>query len=228
MAVRVAVLGLGAFGRYIAEALYHEGCEVLGVDQDAKLVQALKDTVSQTATADVGDRELLHTLGVHEVDIAVVAMADSVDTGILLVQHLAKLEVPQIVASANSEEHAEALGSVGATRVCFPERDAAQRLARHIVRPNVLDYVPLEEGYSIIDLVVPKAFVGKTIMELQIRQKYGLAVLAVQQPEAEPDAEPDARTVLAHSPAADFRFEAGQCMLLYGADTALERIRDVT
>ncbi len=223
MAVRVAVLGLGSFGGYMAQALYHEGCEVLGIDRNGDRVQALKDAMTQTARGDVRDREALQALGVHEVGIAVVAMGDSVATSILLVQHLAKLGIEQIVAKATSEEHAEALESVGATRVCFPERDAAARLARHIVRPNVLDYIRLEQGYSVIDLVVPASFAGKTIGEIGIRQKYGLSVLAVEAAGSDADAPP----TITNSPHAEFTFEAGQRMLLYGADADLDRIRDV-
>lgn len=224
MTVRVAVLGLGSFGGYIAGALYREGCDVLGVDRHPECVQALKDAMTQTVAGDVRDREVLQTLGVHEMDIAVVAMGDSVATSILLVQYLAKAGVPQIVAKATNEEHAEALESVGATLVSIPERDVAERLARHIVRPNVIDFVPLEEGYSVIELIVPDSFIGKTIADLHIRKKYGVAVLAVQFNGADEDAKP---TVIS-SPHADFAFQAGQRMVLYGADADLARIRDIT
>lgn len=223
MATRIAVLGLGAFGQYLAEALYQQGCEVLGIDRNADLVQALKDEMTQTACLDVGDRDALKTLGIDEMDMAVVAMGSNVATSILLVQYLAKSDVPTIIAKAESEEHAEALLSVGATTVSFPERDAARRLAQHVIRPNVLDYFPVEEGYSIIEMVVPAAFTGKTLGDLHIRNEMGILVLAIQQA-AEGE---EATKTLASSPHADFRLERGHVMLLYGADADLERIREI-
>lgn len=176
-----AVVGLGRFGRAVSQTLHHLGYEVLGVDSDERRVaQALTDQiVSHALQLDSTEPSALREAGLPEFDTAIVAIGNYVQESIVTTLNLKESGVRYVVAKASSEIHGKLLKRVGADRVVFPEHEMGCSLARSITQPGILDRFVLDPNNSIVEVVVPTAFDGKTVMELDLRKRYDLNLLAV-------------------------------------------------
>lgn len=176
---QICVIGLGHFGAGLASTLAPD-CEVLALDCDAARVNALADDVQRALVVDARDYQALAAVVSDDFDEAVVSIGEELESSILATLHLRRIGVPLIRAKAKSADHAEILRSVGASHVIFPEREAAERLATRIVHPNLLDFVPLEEDYRVMEIVPPRAFVGKSLIDLELRKRHGVFVIAMR------------------------------------------------
>lgn len=177
---RVAVIGLGTFGQEMARQLSRLKCEVIAIDIQKSLVEDLADEVSRAAVADVRDRDAMRELGVGDCDAAILSLRGHIDTSVLAILVLQELGVENIIAQAISEDHRRVLLRLGATRVVFPDKDMAERTAQMIVTPDLLDYVTLAPGYGVSEIEAPAAFLGKTIVQVNVRQEFGVNVAAVR------------------------------------------------
>lgn len=175
----VVVMGLGTFGAQTAKAIYEGGVAVLAIDQDQHEIDAIKDHVTQAVCADVLNTEALRAAGAFDVDAAVVALRRHFDTSILVTHTLKKEGIPEIFVRVDTEQEAEAIAVVGATSVIFPERDMAERIAQRILIPGVTENVPLGPDISIVELPIPQSFVGKTLTQLDVRNKHGVTIIAI-------------------------------------------------
>ena len=176
-----AVIGLGNFGYYLGSYLYEKGHEVIALDISKSQVQKSKDVVSQAVVADATDREALESLGISQVDAAVVCIGTRMQASILATLHLKELGVKRILAKATSEEHGRILKKVGASEIIFPEKDLAIGVGTRLDNPNILDYLPFIEGYSIAELAPPKEFVGKSLKDLDLINRFSIQVLAIKE-----------------------------------------------
>jgi trk system potassium uptake protein TrkA len=176
-----AVVGLGRFGRAVSATLHGLGYEVLGVDSDEKRVaQAMSDQIAAHALQlDSTDPSALKQAGVFEFDTVIVAIGNYVEESVITALNLKEGGVPHVVAKASSEIHEKLLKKVGADHVIFPEHEMGCTLARTLTKPSILDRFELDPDNSIVELIVPEEFHGKTIAELQLRSRYGLNLLAV-------------------------------------------------
>ena len=179
---KIAVIGLGNFGYTLAVSLAKEGCEVIAIDTDKGKIQSIKDSVSQAVLADAACKETLEKLGVGDVDAAVVCLGTRLDLGVMVTLFLKELGVGTIYAKAISDDHSRVLCLVGADKIIFPEKDEAQRLAKTVANPNVLEFVRLTEGYSVVEFPAPKKFHGRSLSELDLKNRFGIYVFAVRQP----------------------------------------------
>jgi trk system potassium uptake protein TrkA len=176
-----AVIGLGNFGYYLATQLYKKGYEVLAIDKKPNLVQEIKDKVNQAIVADATERKTLEAMGLEQMDAAVVCIGSVLSNSILTTLNLKDIGVKRVLAKALSEAHGRILYKIGASEVFFPEKDLALSLARRIDNPNMIDYLPFLEGYSIIELSPPKDFIGKTLQDLDLINRLGIQIIAVKQ-----------------------------------------------
>ena len=206
---KFAVIGLGSFGFNIAKTLYEEGHEVLAIDIDKDKIEAVKDYVTRAVTMDSADKENLKALGIQDIDIVIVSLGPQMEASILTVLYLHELKVKRIIAKALSEDHAKILESIGATDVIYPEKDMAIKLAHRLSSPNVLEYLPLSSGFSIQEIAPPEKFIGKTLKELDLRNKYGVQVIAIR--ELVPE-----NTILI--PKADFVIKESDILIIIGAE----------
>jgi trk system potassium uptake protein len=176
-----AVIGLGRFGRAVSSELHHMGYDVLGTDIDEKFVaQVLSEKMASHAIQlDSTDPLALKEAGIFEFDTVIVAIGNYVQQSIITTLNLKEAGVSHVIAKASTEIHGKLLQRVGADRVVFPEYEAGCNLARALTRPSVLDHFDLDPEHSIIEVLVPEEFHGKTIAELQLRSRYGLTLLAV-------------------------------------------------
>jgi trk system potassium uptake protein TrkA len=176
----VVVIGLGEFGRELALQLARE-CEVLALDRDERMVEQILDRVQRALILDVRDYQALSSVVTPDFDEGVVSMAESLESSILATLHLKKIGIRRIWAKATTEDHAAILRAIGADEIIFPERETARRLAAHLINPNLLDFVPLEEDYRVMDVAPPDEFYGRTLAELDLRKRFGVFVLAVKE-----------------------------------------------
>ncbi|MEW6672751.1 MAG: TrkA family potassium uptake protein [Thermodesulfobacteriota bacterium] len=211
-----AIIGLGNFGFYLAKHLYRKGYEVLAVDIDPKQVQSVRDDVSQAIVADATDRAVIEALGVKDMDVAVVCIGSILSNSILATLILKDIGVKRIYAKAITEPHGRILYKVGADEVFFPEKDLAISIAERLHNPNMLDYLPFLEGYSIIELVPPPGFIGKSLKDLNLINRFGVQVVAIK--EVVPDKLnliPKAQTVLKDS----------DIMIILGPNESLDKLQ---
>ncbi len=176
----ICVIGLGQFGMELAREL-SKSCEVLAMDVNEDLVYAVADDVQRALSVDARDYASLKQVVTPDFDEVIVSLGESLEASILCTLHLKKIGIKMIRAKVISEDHAAILHSLGVQEVIFPERETAWRLAAQIMNPNLLDYVPLEAGYRVMDVAPPNSFYGRTLMELQLRQRYGVFVIAVKE-----------------------------------------------
>ena len=208
------VIGMGRFGSEVARQLYKCGCEVLAVDLQSELIQQVSQDVTHAVVADSRDKEVLRMLGVGDFDCAVVGIGDDLAASVLITMNLKELGVPYLVCKAHDDTHLRILEKLGADRVVIPEKENAARLAKSLSSPNLLDYIELSDEYSIIELSVPKIWIGKTLRELNVRAKLGLNILAVR-----------CNGKMDVSPAADFSFGEGDVVIVLGDAKALTAVQ---
>jgi len=217
---RFAVIGLGHFGAYALRALYEAGKDVIALDRDPEAVRAAAEFAREAVTADATDPQTLASLGIGEVDVAIVSLGERLDIITLAALHLKELGVPYIAVKSLSAEHSRILTAIGVHEVIHPEMDAATRLARRLSRPDVVDYLPLLPGYSIVEIQAPPEFIGKSLRELALRNRLKVQLIALQRGAG-------ASSELTIVPKAEDIIVAGDLMILLGADKDLERVREI-
>ncbi|WP_152396860.1 potassium channel family protein [Paenibacillus guangzhouensis] len=178
-----AVVGLGRFGSSLAKELIELGHEVLGIDKDEEVVDAMNGKLTHAVVADATDVDTLRSLGVRNFDCGVVAIGDDIQTSILATIQLKELGVKKVVAKAITELHGRVLERIGVDRVIFPERDMGIRVAHQLVSPNLLDYIELSKDYSIAELTVPSCLDGVSLKELSPRSRFGCSIVAINKKE---------------------------------------------
>jgi trk system potassium uptake protein TrkA len=216
---RFAVIGLGHFGAYALRVLYEAGCEVIAIDLDAEAVREAAEFSERAVVADATDVQALESLGVADVDVAIVSLGERMDVITLAALHLKELGVPNIAVKSLSEEHGRILKAIGVHEIVHPEKDAATRLARRLVRQDVLEYLPLMPGYSIIEIKAPEEFVGRSLRELALRNRLQVQLIGIQRGGLHGE--------LKIVPRAEDVIEAGDLMILLGAERDLDRIREI-
>ena len=173
------VIGLGLFGSSVARQLCAMGTEVLAIDTNSDLVQQVSGDVTSAVVADARDAEVLRALGAHACDCAVVAIGDDLAASVLATMNLKELGLGHIVCKAHDETHRRVLEKLGADKVLIPEKEVAEKLARSLTSHDVLDFIELSSDYGIVELPAPRSWVGKSLMELNIRAKLGVNIIAV-------------------------------------------------
>jgi len=177
---RFCIIGAGNFGFHLASSLYQEGHEVMVIDNNRAHIQQLQEHCSFSILADAADREFLEAQGVAAMDAVVVAIGERSHAATLTTLYLKELKVKKILVKAINEDHGRILKKVGATEIINPEKDMAIKTARTLANPNILDMLSMTGGYSLNELEPPRAFIGKNLIELNLRKKYGVFVLGIK------------------------------------------------
>ena len=176
----IAVIGLGRFGHAMSTTLSSLGHEVIGIDGDEDKVRAVADTVSLAMQLDATDEKALRGAGIRDVDVAVVSIGENIESSLLVVTLLREIGIKRIVAKAVTALHGRILEKLGVTRVVFPEREMAMRVAHSIAIPNVIDYIELSSDFSIVEVPAPAEFIGKTLRDIGLRARFGLTTIAIK------------------------------------------------
>jgi trk system potassium uptake protein TrkA len=175
-----AVFGLGTFGLEVCKVLSEKGGRVVAVDVNQRLIERVKDMVTQAILIDSTDEESIRSAPLAEVDVAVVAIGDDMESSILTTAILRNIGVPYIISRAINDIHAQVLKQVGATEVLFIEIEEGRRLAQKLISPDVLDRIPISQNQTLAELVIPPQLVGKTLQKLDIQKKFGVTVISIK------------------------------------------------
>ena len=176
----VTVIGLGTFGAKTATRLFEKGAEVIAIDNKEELVEKIKERVTHAIKVDITNERAVRGTNITDVDVAIVAIGDHIETSILAVALLRKLGVGKIIARATTNLHEHVLKEIGASEIIRVEEEMGEIVASKIVAPHVLQRYNFAAGYSIVELRLGKKFAGRTLVESQIRQNYSLNIVALQ------------------------------------------------
>lgn len=215
--INFAIIGLSSFGFFLARELVKEGIDVIAIDIDEERIEKIKPYVQKAVIADGTDKTVLETLGLDELDGVVISLGH-IESTVLATLHLKELKMRRIVCKALSEDHGKILEMIGATEVIFPEKDMALRVAHTLAHENILDHVPLAEGYSIIEIAPPSSFLRKSIGELDLRNRFGVQVIVVKEMIPE-------NVVLV--PTADYVIKDSDVLVILGKDEDLKKIKSL-
>ncbi len=206
------IIGLGKFGTSLAENLATQGARIAVIDSHTELVNSFSDITDTAIIGDPTNEDVLRAAGVSEYTYVVNCIAD-LDESLLVTLNLKELCHGKVIARAASEQHKKILEKLGADLIVFPEQDMGVRLSQRLIRSNVLDYLEFAEGYSIVKIKVPEKWVGKSIVDLDVRNQYGITVLAVGRGNEPLDVSPDA-----HAP-----FSAVDTVTVLGSEEIVDR-----
>jgi trk system potassium uptake protein TrkA len=221
---RFAVIGLGRFGKKLAVALAMSGAEVLAIDRERDIVEDVRDQVSHAVRLDSTDAEALRAQGVDRVDVAIVGMGErgrAFESAILTVVNLKQMGVRQIYARAADLTAGEVFTAIGATEVIYPEIETAQRWAYKLIAPHIDEKIDFAPGYSLARVKASDSFDGKTVMDLQLRQKYNINLVAIKRENVRVKEEGDS---IINVPMPDTVIYAGDILMVAGTDKDLARL----
>ena len=177
---RFCIIGAGNFGFHVASNLYQEGHEVMVIDNNRSHIQSLQEHCSYAILADAADRDFLEAQGVAEMDAVVVAIGERSHAATLTTLYLKELGVKRILVKAVNEDHGRILRKVGASEIINPEKDMALKVARNLASPNILDMLSMTGGYSLNELEPPNSYIGKSLIDLDLRRKFGVFILGIK------------------------------------------------
>lgn len=224
-----AVIGLGTFGSSVAKALENNEAQVLGIDIDEENVEEMAPFITQAVTADATEEKALRSLGIKDMDVVIVSIGEHMEASIMITLLLKEIGVKNIMVKGISELHGRVLAKIGADRVVFPEQDMANELVESLVSPNILDDIQLSKDYNIVELVVPKEFVGKTLGQLDLRARYGTNVIAIKKniPVLTDSGDTDFKEEMNIAPTADDEICDGDAFVLLGKVSNLDRLKSL-
>lgn len=221
------VIGMGRFGRALAEALARAGHTVVVVDRSEEAMEGLEDLVTQALIMDATNERALSSLDLPGFDAVVVATSGNIEDSVLITMLAKGLGAKRLIAKASSELQARILLKLGVDEVVFPEREIGKKLAQRLVSPGLNELLELSEEHSLVEIRAPKAFAGKSIRETEARRKYGVHILAIKRrlPTPNPDGKMGyvEKTIVAPGP--DEEIMEGDTLVILGRDEDINRVR---
>ncbi len=223
MARQFAVIGLGAFGSAIARELARKGGEVIAVDKDMEPVERIKDEAAYAVRLDATDPKVLEAHDLHKVDVAIIAIGHDFEATILVAVELSQLGLGQIIARAESETQKKILYRLGITDVLSPEEEVARYVAKRLLNPEIVDLFQLSDDYNIVEMHAPERFLGKSLAELKLRERYHCNVVAIkrQQTQEGEALVPEYRLMV---PLPQTRLEKGDTLIVLGLADDIQKL----
>jgi len=216
---RIAVIGLGRFGMALAKELALHGSEVIAIDSNPAHIDAIRDHVPLAVVLDSTDEAALRSQEVDRLDAVVIAIGGNFESALLTtVLCRRNLQVPNVICRARTSLHAEIFEQIGAHEVINPESDAGQMLGRRLAHPRIHDYITLAAGFTVIELQCPSEFAGRTLIDLSLRSKYEVNMIAIRRPTEE-----DPRGTITAPKPGDVVLGT-DILLLAGSEEALARL----
>ncbi|WP_227395666.1 potassium channel family protein [Jeotgalibacillus aurantiacus] len=206
------VIGLGRFGGSIVRELVEQGMEVMAIDKFEDKVDEFSNIATHAVMADSTDESVLRSLGIRNFDHVIVAIGDDIQASILTTLMLKEIGVNKVTVKAQNDYHEKVLRRIGADKVVHPERDMGKRIAHNIVSNNVLDYLELSDEHSIVEIAANSLLIGNTIIDLDIRAKYGINIVAIKRGDN-----------IIVSPQANDVIEKNDILIVIGADNDINR-----
>ncbi len=217
-----AVLGLGQFGSAVTENLLRYDCEVLVIDSDPDRINEVKAKVTTAVIGEATDRATMVKFMGEGIDCVIISLGPQIEASVLATLYAKEAGVKEILVKANSRDHAKILESVGATQIVSPSEEQAKRVATRLVRPNVLDSLPLADGFSVWGIKAPSQFVGKTLQQLDLRKEMRLDVIAIRHGGNAAGDSGELESI----PAADREIRVGDTLFIVGREDDIAKIKE--
>ena len=176
----IIVLGLGRFGMSVATKLFEEGFYVTAVDSNYELIEKMANKVSSAIQADITEEIAMHSLGINNYDVAIIATGSDLEASIEATLICKDSGVKEVIAKASSNQHARILSKIGADRIVFPEFDTGQRLAKSLSGPSLMEIIDFSDEISLIKIKARKSWIGKSLVDLDFRRRYQMNVIAFE------------------------------------------------
>ena len=218
-----AVIGLGRFGRRVAQRLASEGAEVIAIDLNPALVEDIKDEVTVAVRMDSTDEAALVSQGIAKVDAVIVGIGEDFEANQLTTVLAKKIGAKKVITRARTPIQAKILSLIGADEVILPEEEAAERLAQRLTRPNVLEHLELAEGHSLVELQAPRRFHGNSLGNIDLRKRFGVTLVAVKRRSPAKN-ENGYKETINDLPGADYIIRPDDILVLVGPDEKIEAL----
>lgn len=221
---RFAVIGLGRFGQRLAALLAEAGAEVIAVDRRRDLIEQVRDKVTLAVCLDSTDESALKSQGIDKVDVAIVGIGTAFEDSALTTVLLKQLGVPRVLSRATTSIRAKILTRIGADDIVNPERESADRWRNRLLAPSIIERIELADGFSLTQIAAPPSFFGETLLQLDVRNRHKVNIVAIRRTQAETDDQGIKRTrqFVISVPMAETVIEDGDILLVIGADEAME------
>lgn len=216
-----AVLGLGIFGSSVAKTLSEYHCEVLAIDQDIKNVERVSEYVTTAIQGDITEKEDLKAAGVGDCDVAIIAVGSHLEDSVMCAINLKELGVPYVVAKAKNKRYMQILEKVGVDKVVRPEKEIGERLAKKLLSTNIIDISEIDSDYTVLELEAPRSWVDRSLIELDLRGKYGINVIGIRS-----NCTACLNSKLQISPDAEYRIQADDHLLIIAEVDVIEDIEN--
>jgi len=221
---KVAVIGLGRFGISVARRLAASGVQVIAMDRNGQLVNEIKDDVDLAVRADSTDQQALLSQDLDKVDVAVVSIGENFEAALLTTVMLKQMGVPEIICRAQSEFHAEIFRKIGADRVIQPEGESGTNLARQLANPQLVDFIRLADGFTLLEFHSPSSFQGKSIRALALRSKYDVNLVVIRRTVEVGQGGQKREILRTIVPKPEDVIEPRDILVVVGADSALSKL----
>ena len=210
------VIGLGRFGVSVARTLTEAGHSVVGIDQSEDRIQRISEEITDVIKCDATDTDILESIGISDYEAVIVCIGEKyIQNSILVTLLLKEKGAKKIIAKAGTKTQGRVLSKVGADIIVYPEKDMGERVARSLVSPNIIDLLKVSPDVSIIEIPVPETMVGKNLIELNLRHRYGVTIISIK----------NSKNKIMSPPDTNYKFQKDDVMTLIGEDKLLKKLR---
>ena len=210
------VIGLGRFGVSVAGTLTEAGHSVVGIDQSEDRIQRVSEEIADVIKCDATDADILESIGISDYEAVIVCIGEKyIQNSILVTLLLKEKGAKKIIAKAGTKTQGRVLSKVGADIIVYPEKDMGERVARNLVSSNIIDFLRVSPDVSIIEIPVPETIVGKNLIELNLRHKYGVTIISIK----------NSKNKIMSPPDINYKFQKDDVLTLIGEDKLLKKLR---
>jgi len=210
------VIGLGRFGVSVAGTLTEAGYSVVGIDQSEDRIQRVSEEIADVIKCDATDADILESIGISDYEAVIVCIGEKyIQNSILVTLLLKEKDAKKIIAKAGTKTQGRVLSKVGADIIVYPEKDMGERVARSLVSSNIIDFLRVSPDVSIIEIPVPETIVGKNLIELNLRHRYGVTIISIK----------NSKNKIMSPPDVNYKFQKDDVLTLIGEDKLLRKLR---
>ncbi|MCA6079412.1 MAG: TrkA family potassium uptake protein [Endomicrobium sp.] len=222
-----AVIGLGTFGYSVAVELAKKGIQVLAVDNNNETVNRISQFVTQALIADATDEKAMEDAGVADCDSVIISIGGNIETSILAILIVKEFGVKNVIVKSSSRWHSKVAAKLGVDTVVYPEFEMAKKLVDNIVMPNILEQIELSKDYNLVEVVAPKEIWGKTIKNSNIRNNYGVNIIAIRKhvPIINDDGQSDIKEEINMMPGSDDEIGRNDILVVIGSEKSVAKLR---
>ena len=213
MKKQFVVIGLGRFGTSVAKTLIEANVDVLAIDIDEAKINDASMYLTHAVALDATDENSLKALGIRNFDVAIVCVGD-IQSSVLITLLCKELGIKYVLVKAKNDLHSKVLFKIGADKIVFPERDTGIRVANNLLASNILDFIQLNKNYGILEFNVPSDWIGKSLVDINIRKIFGINVIAIKR-----------QNDFNVNPAAEDILNENDVLIIIGSDTNLKKFK---